>query len=68
LNDIHTILYDKHIQKQLEVGVKKGVPFCRYCQDDHCAHVGFAIEVEQLFGHRPVGWGRTENGRPYWNL
>jgi len=55
LNDIHTILYDTHLQKQLEVEVKNGVPFCTYCQEDDCAHVGFAIEVEQLFGHRPAG-------------
>ena len=55
INDRHTILYDTDLHTQLDVEINNGVPSCKYCKQDDCAHVGFAIEVEQLFGHRPSG-------------
>ena len=55
MNDRHTILYDTNLHTQLEVEINNGVPFCKYCKQDDCAHVGFAICVEQLFGHRRSG-------------
>jgi hypothetical protein len=55
MNDRHTVLYDTNLHKQLEVEIYNGVPICKYCEADDCAHVGFAIEVEQLFGHRHSG-------------
>jgi hypothetical protein len=55
MNDRHSILYDTNLQTQIEVEINSGVPFCKYCKQDDCAHVGFAICVEQLFGHRRSG-------------
>jgi hypothetical protein len=55
MNDRRTILYDTTLSTQLEVEINDGVPLCKYCKEDDCAHVGFAIEVEQLFGHRRGG-------------
>ena len=51
INDRHTILCDTSIQTQIDIEIKNGVPYCIYDKADDCAHVGFAIEVEQLFGH-----------------
>lgn len=60
MNDRHTILYDITLHTQLEVQINNGIPLCKYCNQDDCAHVGFAIEVEQLFGHRRGG-GAEQN-------
>ena len=57
VNDDHTILYDTRLCKEIDVEISKGVPFCRYCKEDDCAHVGFAVCIEQLCGHRRT---RTE--------
>jgi hypothetical protein len=51
INDKHTILYDTCLNAEVDVEKNKGIPYCRYCNEDDCAHVGFAIEVEQLFGY-----------------
>src|SRR3954464_10876518 len=59
INDRHTILYDTSIQTQIDIEIKNGVPYCRYDKADDCAHVGFAIEVEQLFGHSRSGKEQT---------
>ena len=55
INDRHTVLYDRNLHTQLDVEINNGVPFCKYCKQDDCAHVGFAICVEQLYGHRRSG-------------
>jgi hypothetical protein len=55
MNDEQTILYDTNLQLQLEVEICNGVPICNCCKEDDCTHIGFAIEVEQLFGHRRGG-------------
>ena len=55
INDKHTILYDTNLESEVDVEINKGVPYCKYCKEDDCSHVGFAIEVEQLFGHSRSG-------------
>lgn len=55
VNDKHTILHDTHLHAEVEVEINKGIPYCKYCKEDDCAHVGFAICVEQLYGHRRSG-------------
>jgi len=55
VNDKHTILHDTHLHAEVDVEINKGIPYCKYCKEDDCAHVGFAICVEQLYGHRRSG-------------
>jgi hypothetical protein len=57
INDRHTILYDTNLRAEVDVEIKEGIPCCKYCKEDDCAHVGFAICVEQSYGHRR---GETE--------
>jgi hypothetical protein len=59
VNDDHTILYDTKRCAEIDVKISKGVPFCRYCKEDDCAHVGFAVCTEQLCGHRRSGKEQT---------
>ena len=59
INDRHTILYDTAIQTQIDIEIKNGVPYCKYDRADDCAHIGFAIEVEQLFGPSRSGKEQT---------
>ena len=51
-NDKHTIVYDTIMSQEVDVELTNGIPFCNFCKSDECAHVGFAICVEQLYGHR----------------
>jgi hypothetical protein len=46
----HTTLWDNSILREVDVETKDGVPFCKYCKTDDCAHVGFTICLEQLHG------------------
>jgi hypothetical protein len=55
VNDKHTILYDTKLHTQVDVEINKGIPYCKYCKEADCAHVGFAVCVEQLYGHRRSG-------------
>ena len=59
VNDIHTILYDTDLHSEVDVQINEGVPYCRYCKLDDCSHVGFAVCVEELYGHRR-GRGKEE--------
>ena len=59
INDKHTILYDTNLHEEVDVEINQGIPYCKYCKEDDCAHVGFAIEVEQLFGHSRSGKEET---------
>ena len=59
VNDKHTILYDTDLHSEVDVQINKGVPYCRYCKLDDCSHVGFAVCVEELYGHRR-GRGKEE--------
>ena len=59
VNDKHTILYDTDLHIQVDVQINEGVPYCSYCKLDDCSHVGFAVCVEELYGHRR-GRGKEE--------
>jgi hypothetical protein len=59
VNDIHTILYDTDLHSEVDVQINEGVPYCKYCKLDDCSHVGFAICLEELYGHRR-GRGKEE--------
>ncbi|MFL6410628.1 MAG: hypothetical protein ACJ71K_05240, partial [Nitrososphaeraceae archaeon] len=52
VNDKHTILYDTDLHSEVDVEINEGIPYCRYCKLDDCSHVGFAVCVEELYGHR----------------
>ena len=55
VNDKHTILHDTNLHEEIDVEINEGIPYCKYCKEDDCAHVGFAICIEQLYGHRRSG-------------
>jgi hypothetical protein len=59
VNDAHTVLYDRNLSKEVEVRLTEGIPYSIYCKSDECAHVGFAICIEQLGGHRHDGKEET---------
>jgi hypothetical protein len=59
VNDRHTILYDTDLHSEVDVQINEGVPYCKYCKLDDCSHVGFAVCVEELYGHRR-GRGKEE--------
>jgi hypothetical protein len=59
VNDKHTVLYDTDLHSEVDVQIDEGVPYCKYCKLDDCSHVGFAVCVEELYGHRR-GRGREE--------
>jgi hypothetical protein len=59
VNDKHTILYDTDLHSEVDVEINEGVPYCRYCKLDDCSHVGFAVCIEELYGHRR-GRGKEE--------
>jgi len=59
VNDKHTILYDTDLHSEVDVEINEGIPYCRYCNLDDCSHVGFAVCVEELYGHRR-GRGKEE--------
>src|SRR5918911_872657 len=59
VNDKHTILYDTDLHSEVDVEINEGVPYCRYCKLDDCSHVGFAVCLEELYGHRR-GRGKEE--------
>ena len=52
INDKHTIVYDTIMSQEVDVELTDGIPFCNFCKSDDCSHVGFAICIEQLYGHR----------------
>src|ERR687886_2213236 len=60
VNDKHTILYDTDLHIQVDVQINEGVPYCSYCKLDDCSHVGFAVCVEELYGHRRGRGGKEE--------
>ena len=60
VNDKHTILYDTDLHIEVDVEINAGVPYCRHCKLDDCSHVGFAVCVEELYGHRRGRGGKEE--------
>ena len=59
VNDKHTILYDTKLRSEVDIEIDNGIPYCKYCKEDDCSHVGFAICIEQFCGNR-VRSGREE--------
>jgi hypothetical protein len=60
INDKHTILFDTDLHSEVDVQINEGVPYCKYCKLDDCSHVGFAVCVEELYGHRRGRGGKEE--------
>lgn len=44
------LLRDHVIQKDVSVEISNGIPQCKECNSNDCAHVGFAICAEQMHG------------------
>jgi hypothetical protein len=43
------LLHDHMIQKDVSVEISNGIPHCKECNSNDCAHVGFAICAEQMY-------------------
>jgi hypothetical protein len=42
--------YDNsNFSREIIVEIKEGVPICKGCRSDDCAHVGFTICIEQFY-------------------
>ncbi len=50
INDTYNPL--EYVQARLEVETCNDVPYCKHCNVDDYAHLGFSIEFKQLLGHR----------------
>ena len=59
--DKECILNDNTLQCYIKVRINDGAPFCTYCHDDSCAHVGFTIHVMQLFERKGILIGENES-------
>ena len=46
--DRKAVLQDNILQKDIIIDIVEGVPFCKECGSNDCAHVGFAICAEQM--------------------
>ena len=60
-NDKECILDDNTVHSSITVRMDDGVPFCSYCKDDSCAHVGFTICIMQLFERKGILIGEDES-------
>jgi hypothetical protein len=58
--DKECILNDNTLYYYIKVKINDGAPFCTYCQDDSCAHVGFTICVMQLFERKGILIGEED--------
>ena len=59
--DKECILNDNTLHSYIKVRINDGAPFCTYCQDDSCAHIGFTICVMQLFERKGNLIGEDES-------
>jgi hypothetical protein len=59
--DKECILNDNTLHSYIKVKMNDNAPFCTYCQDDSCAHVGFTICVMQLFERKEILLGEDES-------
>jgi hypothetical protein len=48
INKVELSLRDNILQKDIQIGIVDGVPFCNECRSNDCAHVGFAVCAEQM--------------------
>jgi hypothetical protein len=58
--DKECILNDNTLHYYIKVKINDGAPFCTYCQDDSCAHVGFTICIMQLFERKGILIGEED--------
>ena len=49
VNNKYAILYDNNIADDVIVETNDGIPRCKSCHTDDCAHVGFTICIEQKY-------------------
>jgi hypothetical protein len=49
VNNKYAILYDNNLADDVVVQTDAGIPQCKACNTDDCAHVGFTICVEQKY-------------------
>ena len=61
VKDKECILNDNTLHSYIKVKINDGAPFCTYCQDDTCAHVGFTICIMQLFERKGILIGEDES-------
>jgi hypothetical protein len=59
--DKESIINDNTLHSDVIITINDGVPFCTYCKDDSCAHVGFTICVMQLFERKGILIGGDES-------
>lgn len=59
--DKESIINDNTLHSDVIITINDGVPFCTYCKDDSCAHVGFTICVMQLFERKGILIGEDES-------
>jgi hypothetical protein len=59
--DKECILNDNTLHSYIKVKINDGAPFCTFCQDDSCAHVGFTICIMQLFERKGILIGEDES-------
>jgi hypothetical protein len=59
--DKECIIDDNTLHYYIKVKINDGAPFCTYCQDDSCAHVGFTICTMQLFERKGILIGEDES-------
>ena len=59
--DKECILNDNTLHYYIKVKINDdSAPFCTYCQDDSCAHVGFTICIMQLFERKGILIGEED--------
>jgi hypothetical protein len=59
--DKECILNDNTLHYYVKVKINDVAPFCTYCQDDSCAHVGFTICIMLLFERKEILIGENED-------
>ncbi|HJS64561.1 MAG TPA: hypothetical protein VJ767_06850, partial [Nitrososphaeraceae archaeon] len=59
--DKESIINDNTLHSDVIITINDGVPFCTYCKDDSCAHVGFTICVMQLSERKGILIGEDES-------
>ena len=59
--DKESIINDNTLHSEVIIAIKDAIPFCTYCRDDSCAHVGFTICIMQLFERIGILIGEDES-------
>ncbi len=49
VNNKYAILYDNNLANDVIVQTHSGIPRCKTCLTEDCAHIGFTICVEQKY-------------------